>query len=267
MNRLKVELERKRKAMESAEKGDNSNSSAGEEPAPKYMKRSEWDRLRDASRSSSIDPSSKPQSPSASLQPSPAPEASGSKSVSSSNAAAVDEALLAETGGKFNISNEECVRRLRSKGQPIRLFAESDKDRRSRLRALELMDAHAAGSGVGQRNDLMRALEDMDRGEVLAQLAKRGKVNDASLPDARQGGSVGGPGSRTEGKDSDGATEETSDSKDKVREDGETPVDVSLAKKNPHKLYPQIYFCFKVCPNLDLQKQLRSWLCSSDGSC
>ena len=40
----------------------------------------------------------------------------------------------------FNISNEETIRRLRAKGQPIRLFGESDKDRRLRLRALELIE-------------------------------------------------------------------------------------------------------------------------------
>lgn len=40
----------------------------------------------------------------------------------------------------FNISPEEVVRRLRAKGQPIRLFGESDKDRKTRLRALELIE-------------------------------------------------------------------------------------------------------------------------------
>lgn len=39
----------------------------------------------------------------------------------------------------FNISIEECRRRLRAMGQPIRLFAETDKQCKLRLRALELM--------------------------------------------------------------------------------------------------------------------------------
>lgn len=40
----------------------------------------------------------------------------------------------------FSIPREEVVRRLRAKGQPIRLFAETDKQCRIRLRALELME-------------------------------------------------------------------------------------------------------------------------------
>ncbi|KAG1140748.1 hypothetical protein G6F38_008899 [Rhizopus arrhizus] len=40
----------------------------------------------------------------------------------------------------FNIPMEECIRRLRAMGQPIRLFAETDKQCKLRLRALELMD-------------------------------------------------------------------------------------------------------------------------------
>lgn len=40
----------------------------------------------------------------------------------------------------FSISREEVIRRLRSKGQPIRLFAETDKECKIRLRALELME-------------------------------------------------------------------------------------------------------------------------------
>lgn len=46
----------------------------------------------------------------------------------------------------FNISREECVRRLRAMGQPIRLFAETDKQCKVRLRALELMNEEAGVS-------------------------------------------------------------------------------------------------------------------------
>jgi pre-mRNA-splicing factor 18 len=53
----------------------------------------------------------------------------------------------------FNISTSEAIRRLRSKGEPIRLFGESDKERRLRLRALELIEER--GEKVGQ-NDFMR---------------------------------------------------------------------------------------------------------------
>ena len=50
----------------------------------------------------------------------------------------------------FNISNEEAIRRLRVKGQPIRLFGESDKERRLRLRALELIEEKGHDRQAGQ---------------------------------------------------------------------------------------------------------------------
>ena len=40
----------------------------------------------------------------------------------------------------FNITREEVIRRLRAKRQPIRLFGETDKQCKIRLRALELME-------------------------------------------------------------------------------------------------------------------------------
>ncbi|CAG8639581.1 4979_t:CDS:2 [Rhizophagus irregularis] len=64
---------------------------------------------------------------------------------------------------------EEVVRRLRAKGQPIRLFGESDKDRKTRLRALELIEERTEG----QRNDFMRTLEEMDTNLDLEALKKQ----------------------------------------------------------------------------------------------
>jgi pre-mRNA-splicing factor 18 len=109
----------------------------------------------------------------------------------------------------FNISNEETVRRLRSKGQPIRLFAESDKDRRLRLRALELIEEKGHDRQGGQ-NDFKKALEDVENVE-------REMKNKST--------------------------------KGKKREDAEqaanSVLDLSLIKSDPDKLYPIIYFALK----------------------
>ena len=40
----------------------------------------------------------------------------------------------------MNIAVDEVVRRLRAKGQPIRLFGETDEERKIRLRALEVIE-------------------------------------------------------------------------------------------------------------------------------
>ncbi|KAJ7650443.1 Prp18 domain-containing protein [Roridomyces roridus] len=119
----------------------------------------------------------------------------------------------------FNISNEETIRRLRAKGQPIRLFAESDKDRRLRLRALELIEEKDHDRQGGQ-NDFKKALEDVEN--VERELQARAK---------------------------------TTKGKGKKRDDAEQAanslLDLSLIKSDPDKLYPIIYFALK--------RTLREW--------
>ncbi|GJJ78665.1 pre-mRNA-splicing factor 18 [Entomortierella parvispora] len=75
---------------------------------------------------------------------------------------------VAETG-TWNISPEEVVRRLRARGHPIRLFAETDKERKIRLRALELVEDRSEG----QRNDFMRALENAETGLHMEALGRQ----------------------------------------------------------------------------------------------
>lgn len=114
-----------------------------------------------------------------------------------------------EAQGQFNISNDEAVRRLRQKGQPIRLFAESDKDRRLRLRALELIEERGGDRHAGQ-NDFKKALEDVEN--VEREMTAKGNT--------------GKKGKREE-----------------FVYDG--VLDLSLVKSDPDKLYPIIYYALK----------------------
>ncbi|TFK28210.1 Prp18-domain-containing protein [Coprinopsis marcescibilis] len=109
----------------------------------------------------------------------------------------------------FNISNEETTRRLRAKGQPIRLFGESDKDRRLRLRALELIEEKDHERHGGQ-NDFKKALEDVENTE-------------------REMKSKGIKGKKKEEADPS----------------GNSILDLDLVKTDPDKLYPIIYYALK----------------------
>ena len=113
-----------------------------------------------------------------------------------------------ETTG-FNISNEEAIRRLRAKGQPIRLFGESDRERRLRLRALELIEERDHDKQGGQ-NDFKKALEDVEMNE-------REK--------------------KAKGKE------------ERKKEEAESSemalIDLELVTTNPDKLYPLIYYALK----------------------
>ncbi|KAJ7052518.1 Prp18 domain-containing protein [Mycena amicta] len=110
----------------------------------------------------------------------------------------------------FNISNEETIRRLRSKGQPIRLFGESDKERRLRLRALELIEERDHHRHGGQ-NDFKKALEDVENVErEMRAKSTKGKKRD-TVP----------------------------------VEQPVAIIDLALVKADPDKLYPLIYFALK----------------------
>ncbi|GAA6053911.1 hypothetical protein JCM3770_005329 [Rhodotorula araucariae] len=141
----------------------------------------------------------------------------------------------------FNVSNDEAVRRLRRIGQPIRLFGESDKDRRLRLRALELIEERTEG----QRNDFMRAMEGQEIGLELAELAKRSNAGKEKLARDK------GKGKDTPNDSSAGATPEPSaaptpgEKKEPKPKDEDVLVDLDLVRTNPHKVYPQIYHALK----------------------
>lgn len=113
----------------------------------------------------------------------------------------------------FNISNEETVRRLRAKGQPIRLFGESDKERRLRLRALELIEEKGHDKAGG--NDFRKALEDVEKSERELK--------------ATEGGGDSGKGKK----------------KGSGADSGESVLDLELLKTDPDRLYPIIYYALK----------------------
>lgn len=67
------------------------------------------------------------------------------------------------------IPREEVIRRLRERGEPIRLFGESDDEACQRLRIIEM---HAPEINKGLRNDFKAAMEKIDQ-EYLAELIKQ----------------------------------------------------------------------------------------------
>jgi pre-mRNA-splicing factor 18 len=68
-----------------------------------------------------------------------------------------------------SISNEEVIRRLRARRQPIRLFGETDERRIHRLRTIESIEHE----GEGQRNDFMRTVAKLDVTLDLEALRRR----------------------------------------------------------------------------------------------
>jgi pre-mRNA-splicing factor 18 len=90
------------------------------------------------------------------------------------------------------------------------LFAESDKDRRLRLRALELIE-EKDHERLGGQNDFKKALEDVENAE-------------------RETSSKGSKGKKKDGTDVSA---------------GESLLDLDMVKTDPDKLYPIIYYALK----------------------
>ncbi|WVQ63824.1 uncharacterized protein L199_001979 [Kwoniella botswanensis] len=249
MDGLLAEISAKRKALE-VETGDSSGG------AKKYMRRADIERLREeeakkkrleerAKRDKERQEKMKKEADQARHQSLARLAASPTPTASNTARGTPEPSTLVEKEG-FNISPEECIRRLRSKGQPIRLFGESDKERRLRLRALELLE-EKSGSGGGQhgRNDFMKALEEMESGldkkeierkarELHKQSEEKSKITQNENDHTDGNGDKEGDG---EGEKKDGTL--------KKRGQNMGILDLGLIKSDPNKLYPLIYYALK----------------------
>ncbi|ETE69749.1 Pre-mRNA-splicing factor 18 [Ophiophagus hannah] len=85
-------------------------------------------------------------------------EAEKDENPASSNP--VLELELAEEKLPMTLSRQEVIRRLRERGEPIRLFGETDYDAFQRLRKIEIL---APEVNKGLRNDLKAALDKIDQ--------------------------------------------------------------------------------------------------------
>ncbi|KIM84394.1 hypothetical protein PILCRDRAFT_818755 [Piloderma croceum F 1598] len=221
MDALKAEIASKRKALQ------QDDSQASSRPT-KYMRRGDIDRMKqeqdredkqrkereEEEQAATLKKTSKMKIPSRSNTNSPIPNPTD-LTTTATNSEANSPAPPSES--QFNISNKETIRRLRQKGQPIRLFAESDKERRLRLRALELIEERGTERQGGQ-NDFKKALEDVEN--VEKEMNAKG---------------AGGSGAGKKGKGL----------KEDVEQQVNGVLDLGLVKTDPDKLYPIIYYALK----------------------
>ncbi|RGB31398.1 Prp18-domain-containing protein [Rhizophagus diaphanus] len=205
MNFLKAEIENKRKFLE------NIHSEEQEQKKKKYVRRSDVEKKREQqylAEQAEIEKKREERKRQKNKTLLSLTEQEKAEKSASDSEGQKEEYDGSDT---FSISPEEVVRRLRAKGQPIRLFGESDKDRKTRLRALELIEERTEG----QRNDFMRTLEEMDTNLDLEALKKQQDEEE----------------SRTS-------------KKKKTTEDSvldNTPISIELLEKDPDKLFVLIY--------------------------
>ncbi|KAG9037889.1 mRNA splicing protein prp18 [Tulasnella sp. JGI-2019a] len=226
MDFLKAEIAGKRKALDDStsrpnkymRKGDIEKMKEEELRKQREEERARKEEQRQSNQKLKLLKASQP-SPQRSISPGQAPDQDSS---------ALSNALT------FNIPNEDAIRRLRAKGQPIRLFGESDKDRRLRLRALELIEENdAAKDGGGGLNDFKRVMAGMEMG-LDAKEAEKKMLSGKAPP-------VGSQDQVDVEKDAKAKREE----KAREAKGQQEPIDLTLVQRDPNALYPLIYRALK----------------------
>lgn len=249
MDFLKQEIQSKKRQLEqlapSPSTDPSSSTATDEPPVKKYLKRSELEQLR-------LQGEKEKQLEKERLRKE---KLYGKKKpitdTTTSTGTPETEIVVQEVGETFQVSNEEAIRRLRRIGQPIKLFGESDKERRLRLRALELIEERTEG----QRNDFARAMEGQELGIVREK--EKGKTTNSkdskSKPATTTTTTTASDKSKNDktedDKDTDGRDKEVREPKPK---DEEVLVNLDLVKTDPHKVYPQIYHALKVSTSSSL---------------
>ncbi|KIM39702.1 hypothetical protein M413DRAFT_446605 [Hebeloma cylindrosporum] len=206
MDALKAEIASKRKLLQD-------EPFSAERPT-KYMRRGDIERLRQEQEQNAQEKKKREEAERKQAAADTSDKAKSARSPSLPSSSKSPDPI-GETGSpvppesSYNISNEETVRRLRAKGQPVRLFGELDKDRRLRLRALELIEEKGHDRQGGQ-NDFKKALEDVENSErELRNKSSKGKKKEENDPNAN------------------------------------SVLDLNLVKTDPDKLYPLIYYALK----------------------
>ncbi|XP_054844869.1 pre-mRNA-splicing factor 18 isoform X3 [Eublepharis macularius] len=146
MDVLRAEIERKRKLMEEKE------LLAGNK---KYFKRSELAKKETEAYFERCGYKPVNEKPPGEAQEK---EQEEQEKLASSNP--VLELELAEEKLPMTLSRQEVIRRLRERGEPVRLFGETDYDAFQRLRKIEIL---APEVNKGLRNDLKAALDKIDQ--------------------------------------------------------------------------------------------------------
>ncbi|KAG0285838.1 mRNA splicing protein prp18 [Linnemannia gamsii] len=236
MDLIEAQLAKKRAAVESASGGTKKKyirrGDLEKQREQEYLAEQERERKakEDKERQKELEREAKRKEKAAtSSTDSPTSSAAGSLTADSSSANTptipsseiIDDvhAAAAASAATFNIATEEVVRRLRARGHPIRLFAETDQARKIRLRALELVEDRSEG----QRNDFMRAMENAETGLHMEALGQQG-----------------------------GSTTKEKKSKSEPAKDVDTnEISVELIQKDMDKIYVLIYTYFK--------RLLREW--------
>ncbi|XP_010888712.1 pre-mRNA-splicing factor 18 isoform X1 [Esox lucius] len=162
MDILKAEIARKRKLIEEKDLVDDSK---------KYFKRADLARKEEEEYFKRCGYKVQKETPERQLEK----KVEKAEPSTSSNTAL--EMEMTEEKLPMSLSRQEVIRRLRERGEPVRLFAESDYEAFQRLRKIEIL---APEVNKGLRNDLKAAMDKIDAqylNEIVGGTGEPGEVD------------------------------------------------------------------------------------------
>ncbi|KAI9636840.1 putative pre-mRNA splicing factor [Dioszegia hungarica] len=158
----------------------------------------------------------------------------GSSALSATGTPEPDQAKDKE----YQITPAETTRRLRARGHPVRLFGEDDKDRRARLRAIEL-GADDRGTGV-KADAFWRTLKGVEAGLLERDAERAGAGKKRKAVDEAEG---------------EGAEKDKEAKGEKEVKRGDDAIDMVAIKADLNKAYPLVYWAFK-----NIYKEWEDWM-------
>ncbi|KAJ2664237.1 hypothetical protein IW148_002061 [Coemansia sp. RSA 1199] len=122
-----------------------------------------------------LDNASTPDAEPSTLKPTASTHAAANASAKSPKIA--DTQCVSDVADKpLQLASSEVVKRLRARGEPTRLFGETDHARHARLRTLELSEEKRDG----QQNEFHRVLAQVEEGAMLSDLKRQAQMSDDS---------------------------------------------------------------------------------------
>ncbi|KAJ2911157.1 hypothetical protein GGI21_000071 [Coemansia aciculifera] len=167
---ISSETKKRKTLYERAAKPDDASGSSHK----KYVRVADLQKAAETQHSSTTEKLTAVATTSAAEEHSTASDKGSSESVAA--AATTSSSSNADDEVAGAVSAEEAVRRLRARGEPIRLFGESDGQRQRRLRMLELSEEKSDG----QRNEFRHVLAQVEAGAMLDDLRRQAKMSDDS---------------------------------------------------------------------------------------
>lgn len=165
---ISEEVSKKRKLIDRAKEASNGPATK------KYVRRGDIESVEERERREAAEKEKRLKEERERRSASPMPGRPDTPKLKDGSARADGDDTSASDGSSLAIPNDEVIRRLRLRDEPIRLFAESDRARLARLRLLESQDVESDG----QKNEFRRALEATEQRLVKEALAKQAGMED-----------------------------------------------------------------------------------------